>query len=168
MGVTPLGVGFLTATFLIATAAFGNGLAGVRLEKVVDNQIVDVGTDQASTPQAGSPIQFDFNLLKSDTRAVLPATNVNVAISRRGVQLLDNDLLVEPPLTLCVLTFPEEGEYSLKVTFYDHDRQLATATFPLVIGGTATKTRAIYGGALFGSLALGLLGGYWAGRRRRI
>lgn len=153
--------------FLIAAAAFGNGLGGVRLEKVVDNQIVDVGTDQATTPQAGSPIQFDFNLLKSDTRAILPATNVNVAVSRKGVQILDNDLIVEPPLTLCVLTFPEEGEYSLKVTFYDQDRQLATATFPLVMGGTASKTRAIYGGALLGCVALGWLGGYWAGRRRK-
>jgi hypothetical protein len=100
---------------------------------------------------------LDFNLL-----AILPATNVNVAITCKGVPILDHDLIAEPPLTLCVLTSPEEGEYSLKVTFYDQDRELPTATFPLVIGG---KTRALYIGALLGSV--GPLGGYWAGRSRK-
>lgn len=151
----------------IAVAARANGLGGVRLEKVVDNQIVDVGTDQASIPPAGTPVQFDFNLLKSDTRAILPATNVNVAATRKGVTVLDNDLIVEPPLTLCVLTFPEEGEYTLKVTFYDKDKQLATASFPLTIAKRADPMRAYYAGAISVSVALGLLSGFWLGRRRK-
>jgi hypothetical protein len=37
--------------FAIEAAAFANGLGGQRLEKVVDNQIVDIGTDQTSAPQ---------------------------------------------------------------------------------------------------------------------
>ena len=61
----------LLIALAIASAVFANGLGGQRLEKVVGNQIVDIGTDQDSTPIAGEPIQFDFNLLKSDTREPL-------------------------------------------------------------------------------------------------
>ena len=160
------GVFLFSVALAVAGSAWGNGLGGKRLEKVVGNQIVDVGTDQTSPPRAGAPIQFDFNLLKSDTRAVLPATNVSVNITRDGVTVLDNDLIMEPPLTLCVLTFPEEGDYNFKVTFYDNGRQLASATFPITMGGSAFKTRALYGSATLGIFLVALWRGYRAGRKK--
>ncbi len=64
---------------LFAGAVFANGLGGERLEKVVGDLIVDIGTDQTSTPVAGEPIEFDFNLLKSDTREPIGlATNIGI------------------------------------------------------------------------------------------
>ena len=47
----------------MAEAAFANGLGGERLEKVVGDLIVDIGTDQPSTPVAGQAIEFDFGLI---------------------------------------------------------------------------------------------------------
>ncbi len=52
---------FIILALAIAEAAFANGLGGERLEKVVGDLIVDVGTDQPSTPLAGQPIEFDFD-----------------------------------------------------------------------------------------------------------
>ncbi len=150
----------------IVGIVLGNGLGGQRLERVVGHQIVDIGTDQPTAPQAGAPIQFDFNLLKSDTREPLPSTNVDVAIAHKGTTVLDSDLVMEPPLTLLVYTFAEGGNYDLKVTFYNKDQQLATASFPLTIGGFGGTMRALYIAAIFVSVILGLLAGYWGGRRR--
>jgi hypothetical protein len=152
--------------FAIAATAFANGLGGQRLEKVIGNQIVDIGTDQESTAVAGEPIQFDFNLLKSDTREPLTNTNVTVDIEHDGKTMVNSDLIMEPPLTLLVYTFPEGGSYTLKTTFYDGNNTLATASFPLTISGSRITTRALYIAALLVSILLGLLGGYWAARRR--
>ena len=152
--------------FAIVATAFANGLGGQRLEKVVGNQIVDIGTDQESTAVAGEPIQFDFNLLKSDTREPLTNTNVTVDIEHDGKTMVNSDLIMEPPLTLLVYTFPEGGSYTLKTTFYDGNNTLATASFPLTISGSKITTRVLYIAALLVSILLGLLGGYWAARRR--
>ena len=151
----------------IGGSALANGLGGQRLEKVVNNQIVDIGTDQTSAPQAGKPIQFDFNLLKSDTRAAIPCTNVDVNVTRNSSTLLDSDLIMEPPLTLAVFTFPDVGDYTLKVTFYNNDTQMATASFQLAIGGAPDRTRWLYGGAIGVGILLGLVGGFWGGRKRK-
>src|ERR1700722_15438181 len=97
--------------FAIVAAAHANGLAGQRLEKVVGGQIVDIGTDQETTSISGEPIQFDFNLLKSDTREPLTNTNVTVNIEHNGKTMVNCDLIMEPPLTLLVYTFPEGGNY---------------------------------------------------------
>lgn len=154
----------------IARVVFANGLGGERLEKVVGNQIVDIGTDQTSTPVAGEPIQFDFNLLESDTRGPVPNTNVIVDISHDGQSMINTDLISEPPLTLLIYTFPEGGKYTLTVTFYNKGRmpqELATASFPLTISGSTVTMRALYIAALFVSTILGLCGGYWGALRRR-
>jgi hypothetical protein len=155
---------------LISEAAFANGLGGVRLEKVVGDLIVDVGTDQPSTPIAGQPIEFDFGLLQSNTREPVGlATSVGIDISHNGKSMVNCDLIPEEPMTFLFYTFPESGNYTLKVTFFDSKRarqDLATASFPLTISGSKGNTRAPYAAALFATTILGLVGGYWVAHRR--
>jgi len=155
---------------MLAEAAFANGLGGERLEKVVGDLIVDIGTDQSATPVAGQPIEFDFGLLQSNTREpVSLATSVGIDISRNGKSMVNCDLITEEPMTFLYYTFPESGNYTLKVTFFDSKRErqnLATASFPLTISGPKGNTRALYIAALFVSIVLGLLGGFWGARRR--
>jgi hypothetical protein len=147
-----------------------NGLGGERLEKVVGDLIVDIGTDQTATPVAGEPIEFDFNLLKSDTREpLMTPTSIGVDIGHNGKSIVNCDLITEFPNTFLFYTFPEGGNYTLKVTFFDAKRapqELATASFPLAISGSSGKMRAFYIAALFVSVILGLLGSYLGGRRR--
>jgi hypothetical protein len=154
--------------FVIAGPAFANGLGGERLEKVVGDQIVDIGTDQTATPIAGEPIQFDFNLIKSDTREPITNSNVTVDIEHNGKTMVNSDIIMEPPLTLLVYTFPEGGSYTLKTTFYDKDRTLATASFPLSISGSTVTTRVLYIAAFLICIFVGLLGGYRLARRRGV
>jgi hypothetical protein len=155
----------------ISGPALANGLGGQRLEKVVGDVIVDVGTDQESTPVAGEPIQFDFNLLTSDTREpVTLVTSVGIDIGHNGKSMVNCDLVPELPITFLFYTFPEEGNYTLTVTFFDKNRnrpELATASFPLTISGSRTKARALYVAASFATILLALLGWYWGKRRRR-
>jgi hypothetical protein len=159
-------------TLAIAGAVFANGLGGERLEKVVGDQIVDVGTDQEGTPVAGEPIEFDFNLLNSETREPLTyVTSVGIDIGHNGKSMVNCDLVPELPMTFLFYTFPEAGDYTLKVTFFDknRDRQdVATAIFPLAISRSGSKTRTLYIAALFVSIVLGLLGVYWGARRRGV
>jgi hypothetical protein len=161
---------FLFLACMLAEAAFANGLGGERLEKVVGDLIVDIGTDQSATPVAGQPIEFDFGLLQSNTREpVSLATSVGIDISRNGKSMVNCDLITEEPMTFLYYTFPESGNYTLKVTFFDSKRErqnLATASFPLTISGPKGNTRALYIAALFVSIVLGLLGGFWGARRR--
>jgi hypothetical protein len=157
----------VVVAFAIASVVFANGLPGQRLEKVVGNLIVDVGTDQTSTPVPGKPIEFDFNLLRSDTREPVTNTSVGLDIGHDGKSMVNCDLITEPSLTFLFYTFPEAGNYTLKVTFFDKDRTppaLATASFPITIYGSTDKPRALYIAALFVGVILGL-GGYWAARR---
>jgi len=156
--------------FAIAGAVFANGLGGERLEKVIGDQIVDIGTDQTATPVAGEPIEFDFNLLRSDTREpLLTPTSVGIDIQRNGKPMVNCDLITELPNTFFFYTFPEGGTYTLKVTFFDSKRtppQLATASFPLTISGSGSKMRAMYIALIFVTLLLGLFGGYLGARKR--
>jgi hypothetical protein len=156
--------------FGIAEAVFANGLGGERLEKVVGDLIVDVGTDQPSTPIAGQPIEFDFNLLQSDTREpVNLATSVGIDIGHDGKSMVNCDPVVEPPITFLIYTFPERGKYTLTVSFFNRNlgqQRLATASFPLTISGSRGNIRAQYLAALFASILLGLMAGYWGARRR--
>jgi hypothetical protein len=161
---------FLMA-FAIAGAVFANGLGGERLEKVVGDRIVDVGTDQEGTPVAGEPIEFDFNLLNSETREPLTyVTSVGIDIGHDGKSMVNCDLEPELPMTFLFYTFPEAGNYTLKVTFFDknRDRQdVATAIFPLTISASAGKKRLLYITALMAGILLGLLVVYWVARKRR-
>lgn len=154
----------------ISDAAFANGLGGERLEKVVGDQIVDVGTDQEATPVAGEPIEFDFNLLNGQSREpVNLATSVGVDIAHNGKSLVNCDLVTELPNTFLFYTFPEAGNYTLKVTFFDKNRdrqQLATASFPLTISGTRGGLWTLNIAEVFASILLGLMGGYWGARGR--
>ncbi len=156
--------------FAFAGTVFANGLGGERLEKVVGDMIVDIGTDQAGTPVAGEPIEFDFNLLRSDTREPLTLpTSIGVDIAHNGKSILNCDLLTEMPNTFLFYSFPEGGIYTLKVTFFDAKRsppQLATASFPLTISGSRSKMRMLASAALFACIGLGLVVGYWGSRRR--
>jgi hypothetical protein len=119
---------------------------------------------------AGQPIEFDFNLLKSDTREPLATpTSVGLDIEHNGKSMVNGDLITELPNTFFFYTFPEGGTYNLKVTFFDSRRtpqQLATATFPLTISGSGAKLRLFYVAVLFMSILLALLVGYWAAVRR--
>jgi hypothetical protein len=155
-------------TALSVTAVlFANGLGGQRLEKVVGGLLVDVGTDQPSTPVAGKPIEFDFNLLKSDTREPVAKTGVGIDIGHNGKSMVNCNLITDPQLTFLIYTFPEAGAYTLKVTFFDTHRDppnLATASFPLTISGPSDRTRTRSIAIIILSLLLGLLAGYWATR----
>jgi len=155
---------------LFAGAAFANGLGGERLEKVVGDLIVDIGTDQTSTPVAGEPIEFDFNLLKSDSREPISlATSIGIDIAHNGKSTLNCDLITETPNTFLFYSFPEVGAYTLKVTFLDSKRsppQLATASFPLTISGARSSSRLLYPTAGLACILLGLFAGYWGFRRR--
>jgi hypothetical protein len=162
----------LILTLALAGHALANGLGGERLEKVVGDMIVDIGTDQAGTPVAGEPIEFDFNLLRSDTRdpITLP-TSIGINIAHNGKSLLNCDLITEQPNTFLFYSFPEGGTYTLKVTFFDSKRdpsQLATASFPLTISGSRSMMRMMVPAALFTSIVLGLMAGYWGARRRGV
>ena len=116
----------------LAEAVFANGLEGNASIKVVGDQIVDVGTDQTSTPVAGEPIEFDFNLLTSDTREpVTYPTSVGIDIGHNGKSVVNCDSYRNFPLPF--YTFPEGVITSLTVTFFDKNRDkqvAATATFP--------------------------------------
>jgi len=159
---------FLACAF--AGAAFANGLGGERLEKVVGDLIVDIGTDQTATPVAGEPIEFDFNLLRSDSRepVTLP-TSIGIDIAHGGKSILNCDLLTEMPNTFLFYSFPEAGSYTMKLTFFDSKRspsQLASATFPLTISGSRSKMRLIIPASFIACIAVGLAAGYWGARRR--
>jgi hypothetical protein len=162
---------FILAALAIAEAVFANGLGGQRLEKVVGNLIVDVGTDQPSTPRAGQPIEFDFELLQSDTREPINlATSVGIDIGHDGKSMVNCDLVVEPPMTFLIYTFPESGNYTLTVSFFNRNlgqQRLATASFPLTISASRGSIRVQYLGAIFAIILLGLMAGYWKARRRR-
>jgi hypothetical protein len=153
-----------------AGTVFANGLGGERLEKVVGDMIVDIGTDQTATPVAGEPIEFDFNLLRSDTREPLTLpTSIGVDIAHNGKSILNCDLLTEMPNTFLFYSFPEGGSYTMKVTFFDAKRsppQLASATFPLTISGSRSAMRLLIPAALIACLGVGLVAGYWGSRRR--
>ncbi len=156
---------FLIALTLAGTV-FANGLGGQRLEKIVGDQIVDIGTDQTTTPVAGEPIQFDFNLLKSDTREPLKNTNVTVDIEHGGKTMVNSDLIMEPPLTLLVYTFPEGGSYTLKTTFYDGNTTLATASFLLTISGSSILMRLVYVAIVLVCILCGIGAGFWFANKR--
>ena len=160
---------FLMA-FAIAAAVFANGLGGERLEKVIGDQIVDVGTDQEGTPVAGEPIEFDFNLLDGQSREPLTyVTSVGIDIGHNGKSMVNCDLIPELPTTFLFYTFPEAGSYNLKVTFFDKNRdrqELATAIFPLTISRSGGRTRTLYIAASLVGIFLALLGIYWRARSR--
>jgi hypothetical protein len=165
-------VALITALMALATASvvFANGLGGQRLEKVIGSLIVDVGTDQTSTPVAGKPIEFDFNLLKSDTREPVANSGVGIDIGHNGKSMVNCNLITDPQLTFLIYTFPEAGAYTLKVTFFDTHRDppnLATASFPLAISGSSDRPRSRYIAIFVLSILLALLAGYWAARRQR-
>lgn len=158
-------------TALSVTAVLSaNGLGGQRLEKVVGGLLVDVGTNQLSTPVAGKPIEFDFNLLKSDTREPVANTGVGIDIGHNGKSMVNCNLITDPQFTFLIYTFPEAGPYTLKVTFFDTHRDppnLVTASFPLAISGPSDRTTTRYTAIFVLSLFLGLLAGYWSARRKR-
>ncbi len=158
----------VVTALIFAGATFANGLGGQRLEKVVGGQIIDIGTDQMSTPLAGEPIQFDFNLLKSDTGDPIDNTSVNVDIAHNGKTMVISDLLVQLPITYITYTFPEAGTYTLKTTFYNGDTVLATGAFVLTISGSSIKTRIMYGAAITVGILFVLGVGYWIGRRQGV
>jgi len=157
-------------TLAFSGVALANGLGGERLEKVVGDLIVDIGTDQSGTPFAGEPIEFDFNLLRSDSRepVTLP-TSIGIDIAHNGKSVLNCDLITEQPNTFLFYSFPEGGKYTLKVTFFDAKRspsQMATASFPLTISGSRNKMSVMVPVALFACIVVGLVAGYWGARRR--
>jgi len=158
------------AVLAIAGAALANGLPGQRLEQVVGNMIVDVGTDQTTSPVAGSTVEFDFALLDSSSRDPLPVTNVGVNIAHNGRMMVNCDLLVDPQMTFIYYTFPEPGTYTLKVEFFDTRRasmqqKLASASFPITIG-SQRLTRFAYIAGFVGTFVAGLAAGYWGKRPR--
>ena len=79
--------------------------------------------------------------------------------------MVNSDLIMEPPLTLLVYTFPEGGNYTLKTTFYDGNNTLATASIPLSISGSRILIRLLYIVGFLACIGLALFAGYRAARR---
>jgi len=163
-------LGMLPILF-IAGGALANGLPGQRLEQVVGNRIVDVGTDQTTPPVAGTTVEFDFALLDSSSREPLPVTNVGINIAHNGHPMMVNcNLIVDPQMTFIYYTFPEPGTYTLKVEFFDTRRapmeqKLASASFPIQIASQGL-TRFAYIAGFVGTFVAGLAAGYWRMRSR--
>ena len=161
---------FMFLVCAMTEGAFANGLGGERLEKTVGDLIVDVGTDQPSTPVAGQPIEFDFNLLQSSTREPINlATSVGIDIGHNGKSVVNCNLIVDPSITFLIYSFPEPGNYTLTVAFFNKNlgqQRLAMATFPLTISGAKGNSRTLYFAALLTTLIVGVLAGYAVSRNR--
>lgn len=163
-------LGVLAFLFTAGISA-ANGLPGQRLEQVVGNMIVDVGTDQTTPPVGGSTVEFDFALLDSSSREPLPATNVGINIAHNGHLMMVNcNLIVDPQTTFIYYTFPEPGTYTLKVEFFDTrrapmDQKLASASFPIQIASHGLTRLANIAGFV-GAFVAGLAAGYWGIRSR--
>ena len=151
----------LPLAILSASRAHANGLAGQRLEKNIGAYVIDIGTDQEFTPQAGAPVRFDFQLLDTATRQLVPFTDVNVFFSLDGRPLLDGDLVAaQNGPTFLTYNFPQNGTYTFQVAFYKSSKELGTAEFPLVIGsgnesssgGGGSTTRSFVLGSIIGIL----------------
>jgi hypothetical protein len=160
----------IAAILLIAGSTLANGLPGQRMEQVVGNKIVDVGTDQTTPPVAGSTVEFDFGLLDSSSRQPWSATNVGVAIERSGKTMVNGNLINDPSTTFLFYTFPEPGTYTLKVHFFDSrlepmKQSLAYAEFPVRIGSQKSK-RIEYIAGILGVFFAGLGAGFWGTRNR--
>jgi hypothetical protein len=83
--------------------------------------------------------------------------------------MVNCDLVVEPPMTFLIYTFPESGNYTLTVSFFNRNlgqQRLATASFPLTISASRGSIRTQYLTAIFASIILGLMAGYWKARKR--
>lgn len=163
-------LGVLAFLFIAGTSA-ANGLPGQRLEQVVGNMIVDVGTDQTKPPVDGSTVEFDFALLESSSRDPLSVTNVGINIAHNGHLMMVNcNLIVDPQMTFIYYTFPEPGTYTLKVEFFDTRRppmeqKLASASFPIQIASHGL-TRFAYIAGFAVTFVAGLAAGYWGIRSR--
>lgn len=141
--------------FSVAATTHANGLGGQRLEKVVGQYLVDVGTDQEFAPIAKTPILFDFNLLASDTRDIINYDIVHVRIAENENALLEKDLPMAPVgPTLLSYTFEKRGGYILQVMFSKKGKELAGAIFPLAIESLDTNSGML---TYFTSLFLGNL-----------
>ena len=119
---------------------------------------------------AGEPIEFDFNLLKSDTREPLTTpTSVGLDIEHNGKSMVNCDLITELPLTFLFYTFPEGGNYTLKVTFFDPSglRKTRHRVVSAYDFGIWRQNASPLYCRIFICILMGLLGGYWAARRRR-
>ncbi len=131
-----LGLIILTLTFLSGHGAEANGLAGLRLEKVVGPYIIDIGTDQFAAPEPGTPIQFDFNLLSSSTREYLSFDHVAVEIKNPDSgDLLKKDLPEsQDGFTALTVVFPKAGLYTMDVNIFKDNKSATSASFQIQIG----------------------------------
>jgi len=113
---------------------FANGLGGERLEKVVGDLIVDVGTDQPSTPLADNHrIRLRF-IAKQDARACQSRNKRRIDIGHDGKSVVNCDLVVETPITFLILhPNPVIHTYGERFSQNLGQQRLAIATFPLTI-----------------------------------
>ena len=166
-----ISISFAALTLLaLAATVSANGLPGQRLEKDLGTYVIDIGTDQEFTPQAGAPVKFDFNLLSGQAGVTLPGglsvparnpvpyTDVNVRVIQDGKPLAESDIAyAQSGPTFFTFAFPTGGTFTLQTTFYSKDKQLADASFPLTIGGDAGPSGSSSGGGR--SFVLGLIVG---------
>ena len=141
-------VGSILFSLALPLLGLANGLPGQRLEKDLGNYVIDIGTDQDFTPQAGAPVKFDFYLLGGQSGVTLPGglrisarnpapfTDLNVRILQDGKPFLESDVAyAQHGPTFLTYAFPNGGEFTLQTTFYSKDDKLADASFPITIGG---------------------------------
>jgi hypothetical protein len=125
-------VGAALAVFaLTAGSTSANGLGGTRLEAPTGDYIIDVGTSATGKPQAGQAIQFDYQLLKKDTRAYVEFTSVAVKIAKGNTPLFNGELHFpfDGPILLTYV-FPGAGDYQMTVTFYNKGGKFVEGAIP--------------------------------------
>lgn len=121
--------------FIFAGFAEANGLGGTRLEKVEGEYMLDVGTDHFGEPVPNTRVQFDFNLLRADTREYISFDYVTFTVLDSRGKVLEDRRLEESASGFTVINyyFPKAGRYDLRVNIYKEGKLAVGAVFPITV-----------------------------------
>ena len=124
---------FLAAALLVPTLTLAHG-DSPSFEKQEGDYLIDIGYDRIGI-QPGEPVTFDFDLFtQSGTLAFAPFSQVSIRIMKGEGDVIEtatNDGTNVPTLAV---TFPEEGTYSLYVTYYNQDgAEIVSTTFDVPV-----------------------------------
>ncbi len=154
------------AILLTPLFAVAHGV-GSSLEATVNGYLIDIGYS-ALEAEAGVPVRFDFDLKEDNGLKPTDFSTVFFRIeSGEGpVIFAGNISRAEFGETGATVTFPHDGSYTVSARFYDGEREIVSADFSLPVaasGERPAKTPASWMAAA--ALALGLAGGFFAGRK---
>ncbi len=110
------------------------------LEKQVGEYLVDIGYD-ALALQPGKDIVFNFGIILNADKPnweFARFTEARVTFAKKGETAEPKVIQVDPPLlAYMVQNFPSRGAYELAVQFYDGEKLVTEASFPLQVGPPA-------------------------------